>query len=171
MLKLIASATLCILALFAAVDQARAQVGISVVVENGTAAKARGVFQTTGFGDTSSNCTASSGSGFSKCEESRTYKSAPKNVKNMLCISSKVTVKYEQQCEALMKSPGATCKRNDIFTTLCGPGYGTNVVPRCMYRTGANGFSSWTWKVTLIDGEPKSVRVGCWNSGYPELKP
>jgi len=60
---------------------------------------------------------------------------------HLLCISSKVQIQPTPQCGQLMQA--SNCKKNNIWTSLCGAGYGTNVVPYCIYRTGSNGFSSW----------------------------
>src|ERR1041384_439375 len=84
--KVIASVVLCVLALLAAGDRARAQVGVAVYVNNNTAAKLKGVFQSTDAGDLGTNCTASSGTGSSNCQNSKNYNNPPKNIKNLLCI-------------------------------------------------------------------------------------
>jgi hypothetical protein len=167
--KLIASATLCILALFAAAGQARAQaVGVSVSVNNSTALKVKGVFQSTDAGDGGTNCTATSGTGSSSCQNSKNYNSPPKNIKNLLCISSKVSPQYSSQCVKLMGGSG-NCKKNNIWTSLCGAGFGTNIVPKCIYRTGSGQFSSWTWTVSPT-ANSKVVAVDCAVENYSALQ-
>jgi hypothetical protein len=168
MLKVIASVAVCVLALVAAGDRARAQIGVAVYVNNNTAAKVKGVFQSTDAGDLGTNCTATSGTGSSQCKNSKNYNNPPKNIKNLLCISSKVGVQYTPQCGALMQvSP---CKKNNIFTSLCGAGFGTNVVPSCIYRTGSSGFSSWTWTISPIPNTTKGMTVDCAISNYSVLQ-
>jgi hypothetical protein len=167
MFKTIASGAICILALSAAVDPARGQVGVAVYVYNNTAAKVKGVFQSTDAGDVGTNCTATSGTGSSNCNNSANYKNPPKNIKNLLCISSKVGPQYAQDCQALMFA--SNCKKNNIWTSLCGAGYGTNIVPQCIYRTGAGQFSSWTWTVSPIPNSANQVTIGCSISNYAVL--
>ena len=164
MLKLIASATLCILTLLAAADQARAQVGVAVYVYNNTAAKVKGVFQSTDVGDGGTNCIATSGTGYSQCNNSKNYNKPPKNIKNLLCISSKVQIAPTPQCRQLLQANN--CKKNNIWTSLCNAGYGTNLVPSCIYTTGPNGFSSWTWTVMPIGTTTNQVTVDCAISNY-----
>ena len=135
MIKIIATAAVCSLGLIVAGDQARAQVGVAVYVNNNTAAKVKGIFQSTDFGDSSVGCLAQSGTGSSQCQESRNYSKPPKNIKNLLCIASKMNWQPTQKCNNLLQAV-SSCKRNDIWTSLCGAGYGINVVPKCIYRTG-----------------------------------
>lgn len=95
----------------------------------------------------------------------KTYTNPPKNIKNLLCIQQKAVVSYTPACQALMDSQ-QSCKKNNIFTSLCGAGYAVNVVPYCIYRTsGTNGTQvSWTW--TLSSPNSTQVMIGCANSGY-----
>jgi hypothetical protein len=167
MLKFIAAATLCTLTLFAAADQARAQVGVAMYVYNNTAAKVKGVFQSTDAGDGGTNCTATSGTGSSHCNNSKNYKNPPKNIKNLLCISSKVQIGPTPQCLQLMQANN--CKKNNIWTSLCGAGYRTKYLPSCIYLTGSGQFSSWTWIVSPI-ANAKAVAVDCAVNNYSVLQ-
>jgi hypothetical protein len=168
MVKIIASGAVCVLALIAGADQASAQVGVAVYVTNNTAAKVKGVFQSTDAGDGGTNCTATSGTGSSNCNQSKNYNNPPKNIKNLLCISSKVSAQLTPQCDALMHVSG--CKKNNIWTSLCGAGYGTNVVPSCIYRTGSGQFSAWSWTVSPNPIGTKVMNVDCSISNYSVLK-
>ena len=169
MLKAIVSAALCVLALIAGADQASAQVGVAVRVDNQTSAKVRGVFQSTDFGDTGTECLAASSSGPSSCEASKTYNNPPKNIKNLLCISSKVRWEPTSECKARLAQVSG-CKRNDIWTSLCKAGFGTNIVPQCIYRTGSDWFSSWNWRVLPVEKSSDRVIIDCWVENYSVLK-
>ena len=86
---------------------ASAQVGVAVYVTNNTAAKVKGVFQSTDAGDGGTNCLATSGTGVLElCNQSKNYNNPPKNIKNLLCISTsgKLGLQYTQQCRTLMFS-------------------------------------------------------------------
>lgn len=165
MFKIVLPALLCSLLLIAGGEQARAQVGVAVYVNNGTAAKVKGVFQSTDFGDSAVNCVAQSGTGSSKCNESKNFSKPPKNIKNLLCIASKMKWQPTPQCHNLLQAISG-CKRNDIWTSLCGAGYGINVVPKCIYRTGPGQFSSWSWTVWATGNEPDSLTVDCAIDNY-----
>ena len=166
MFRIVFSAVVCGLMLIAAGDPARAQVGVAVYVNNNTAAKVKGIFQSTDFGDSSMNCTAQSGTGPSQCKESRNYSKPPKNIRNLLCIASKMKWQPTPLCSNLLQAvPG--CKRNDIWTSLCGAGFGINVVPKCIYRTGSGQFSSWNWTVWASGTD--SLTVDCAIDNYSVL--
>jgi len=169
MIKIVVSVAICMLALIADAGPARAQVGVSVYVTNETAAKVRAVFQSTDFGDTGTECLAESSSGTSNCKASKTYDKPPKNIKNLLCISSKVRWEPTDQCKKLLAQVSG-CKRNDIWTSLCKAGFGTNIVPQCIYRTGSDWFSSWSWKVLPVEKNNDRVTIDCWAENYSVLK-
>src|SRR5262249_57117040 len=104
------------------------------------------------------------------CQESQSFNKPPKNIKNMLCINSKVRVRYTEDCYRRM-APQNNCKRNDIWTSLCGAGFGTNVVPACIYRTGDSGFASWTWWLAYDpQSNGKDMLIGCEISNYSPSK-
>lgn len=152
------------------------QVQVSVVNQSPT--QARGVFQSTDAGDFGTKCyvdaNPSNLPNIGCASDLKTYKNPPKNIKNLLCIAEKLGVKYTDRCQKLMDSVSG-CKRNDIFTSLCGvtPGlmgaaYRVNVVPACIYRTvGAQqGLVTWTWTLSSIPGNFNDIQVDCTNQGY-----
>lgn len=169
MFKVFVSVAIFMLALITAAEQASAQVGVAVYVNNNTAAKVKGIFQSTDFGDSSMGCVAQSGTGSSQCKESRNYSKPPKNIKNLLCIASNMKWQPTQKCTNLLQAVSG-CKRNDIWTSLCGAGYGINVVPKCIYRTDSGQFSSWSWTVWATENKTDSLTVDCAIDNYSVLK-
>ena len=175
----IAPILLAAIALSAGVDRAAAQaqasakpqIQVLVTVVNNSSAKAKGVFQSTDAGDLGTNCTVNpnpSGVPNIGCtSQLKTYTNPPKNIKNLLCIQQKLGVQPTPACKALMAS-APNCKRNNIFTSLCGAGYAVNVVPSCIYRTVGSTAApvSWTWTLSSISGNSNQITVDCANSGY-----
>jgi hypothetical protein len=149
---------------------AKPQIQVLVNVVNQSGVKAKGVFQSTDAGDLGTNCTVNANPTNQPnvgCTSSlKTYTNPPKNIKNLLCIQQKVVVQYTTACQAL-KDSQPNCKRNNIFTSLCGAGYAVNVVPYCIYRTsGTLGTQvSWTWTLSSIANSTQ-VMINCANSGY-----
>ena len=99
------------------------QIQVQVSVVNNSPTRARGVFQSTDAGDFGTSCTVEANpSGLPNigcASKPRTYTNPPKNIKNLLCIFEKFGVQYTPSCQKLMDSV-PNCKRNDIFTSLCG---------------------------------------------------
>ena len=152
----------------AGADLARAQVTVQVIVNNTTGAKVGGVFQSTDVGDIGTSCLAGANPNpgiapATTCAIGRSYNSPPKNIKNLLCITQKVTPLYSPQCQSLMAS--GNCKKNNIWTTLCYTGSKTRAVPGCIYQTGSSGVATWTWTVTPASAN-NQMNVDCSISGY-----
>ena len=151
------------------------QIQVQVSVVNNSPTRAKGVFQSTDAGDFGTNCTVEANpSGLPNigcASKLKTYTNPPKNIKNLLCIFEKFGVQYTSTCQKLMDSV-PNCKRNNIFTSLCGtaPGgpYAVNVVPACIYRTvGAQqGLVTWTWTLSAIAGNFNTLTVDCAMDGY-----
>jgi hypothetical protein len=150
------------------------QIQVLVTVVNNSAVKAKGVFQSTDAGDLGTNCTVNAnptGQPNIGCtSNAKTYTNPPKNIKNLLCLQQKVGVQPTQACAALMATTSSPpgCKKNNIFTSLCGAGYAVNVVPSCIYRTNDSQAApvSWTWTLSLIPGNSNQISVDCAISGY-----
>jgi hypothetical protein len=159
----------------AAQAQASSKPTIQVVVSvvNNTAAKAKGVFQSTDAGDFGTNCSVSANpTGLPNigCTSNiKTYTNPPKNIKNLLCIQQKMQWKPTEACASLMAQPQGKCKRNNIFTSLCGAGFAVNVVPYCIYRTQNSTSTpvSWTWTLSWLPNTSNTViSVDCAITGY-----
>jgi hypothetical protein len=174
------TAPLAAFALAAGIERASAQASASskptiqvvVSVINNTSAKAKGVFQSTDAGDLGTNCSVNANpTGLPNigCTSNvKTYTNPPKNIKNLLCIQQKMSWGLTPACGALMANQN-DCKRNNIFTSLCGAGFAVNVVPYCIYRT-QNSTSTpvnWTWTLSWLSGTNNTViSVDCTISGY-----
>ena len=169
MVKIVLSSLVCSLALIAEGDQARAQVGVAVYVNNNTAAKVKGIFQSTDFGDFSVGCVAQSGTGSSQCQDFEELQQAAEEHKKFAL--HRVEDEVATHTEVQQSAAGRQRLQEERYLDLV---VRRRLRHQCRSQVhlsdGLGQFSSWSWTVWPTENKTNSLTVDCAIDNYSVLK-